>query len=405
MLRVHKVALDPTNKQASYFAKASGTARFAYNWALAWWRDAYNQWKVDPTSCDRPNEARARLHMNMEKDGPLAWMYEVTKCAPQEAVRDLGRAFTNFFAGRAGFPKFHKKGINDAFRISSGFFAVKDKVLKVPNLGWVRMRESLRWPNAKLLSVTISKRRGRWFASISCELPDLAPKRKSDKAVGVDVGTGEYATSDGDIIQVPRAYRRCEKQLRRAQKALSRKQKGSKNRIKAKDKVARVHGKVADIRANWLHQLTHRLVTDNTIIGIENLNVLGMSKNRHLAKSILDAGFYEFRRQLEYKAPENGAEIVVADRWFASSKICNECGERTNQLTSLQIRKWTCENCGASHHRDINAAINLKNYAVSSTVSACGEFSASDPPGNRRSGQAASMKQESDIKSELHTFE
>ena len=385
MFRVHKVALDLNDRQATYMAKAAGTARFAYNWALAWWRDAYDQWLVDPTSCDRPTEARARLHLNMNKSERFAWMYEVTKCAPQEAVRDLGRAFTNFFAGRASFPVFHRKGERDSFRLSSGFFKIVGDRLYVSNLGWVKMREPLRFADAKVLSVTISKRCGRWFASLACDLPDPTPASRPVNIGGVDVGVGQYATSDGQLNPVPRAYRAAEKKLKRAQQSLARKKKGSKNRAKAKAKLARIHGRIADIRSDWTHKFTRHLVDRYTHIGIEDLNVRGMTKNKRLAKSIYDAAFFEFRRQLEYKAPEVGGHVIVADRWYPSSRLCNQCGAKTKHLP-LHTRTWTCQNCGNWHHRDINAAINLKNLAASSAVTACEEFSAPDPPSPRPGG-------------------
>jgi len=382
-------------------ARAAGTARFAYNWALAWWQDAYRQWLVDPTSCDRPNQARARLHLNLVKREEHPWMSQVTKCAPQEAIYDLGRAFTNFFAGRAHYPRFHKKGGRESFRISSGFFRVDGNRLRLPHVGWLRLREPFRWPEAKLLSVTICKHRGRWFAAIACVLPDPAPAaRETCRVVGVDVGTGEYVTSDGEHLATPRAYRSAQRRLRRAQQALARKKQGSANWRKAQAKVNRLHGAVADARADWLHQTTTRLVTNSDVIVVEDLNVTGMTArpapqpnpskpgvflpNRARAKaalnqSILDAGFGQFRRQLEYKCPERGVRLVVADRWYPSSRTCSSCGVKTKHLP-LHIRYWTCQDCGVRHHRDLNAAINLKNYAVSSTVSAWGEFPATDRP-------------------------
>ena len=379
MHRVHKVALDLNDVQATYMAKAAGTARFAYNWALAQWKEQYERSRTDPGAA-RPSQLSLRRQLNAVKAEQYPWMREVTKCAPQEAIIDLGRAFVNFFAGRARFPTFHRKGERDSFRLSPGQFDVRGRRLRVPNLGWVKMREDLRWPDAKLLSVTISSRRGRWFASVVCDLRELPSSPRPVMAVGIDVGTGSYVASDAEVADVPRAYRKAERRLRRAQQSLSRKKKGSKNRAKARAKVARIHGRTADVRANWLHQLTRDLVDEYSVIGIEDLNVSGMTKNRRLAKSVLDAGFFEFRRQLEYKAPAAGAQVVVADRWFPSSKTCNVCGARTKHLP-LHVRRWACEDCGASHHRDINAAINLKNNAASSAVSACGEFWASAPPG------------------------
>ncbi len=408
-------------------ARACGASRVAYNWALDWWGDAYRQWLVDPTSCDRPSEAGARLHLNMVKGELFPWMAGVTKCAPQEAVRDLGRAFANFFAGRAGFPRRHKKGVHDAFRVSSGFFVVAGDRLRLPHVGWVRMRERLRWPDARVVSVTVSRRRGRWFASLACDLPEPGVvARPGGRVVGVDVGTRGYALSSGEMVAVPRAYRRARRRLRRAQQSVARKQKGSRNRAKARARLARVHGVVADARAEWLHQLTHRLACDFDVIGVEDLNVKGMTARpaprpdpdrpgvflrrrarakAGLAMSILDAGFGEFRRQLEYKCPERGVRLVVADRWYPSSTTCSGCGARTKRLTSLRVRQWTCESCGTSHHRDTNAAINLERYAARSAVSACGEFPTTDDPAHASGRHVTSMKQEPSIRRALNASE
>jgi len=379
MIRVHRVALDVTNIQAADLARACGTARFAYNWALARWNEMYQILLADP-SAPKPSQQSLRRELNSIKHEQFPWMLRVTKCAPQEAIIDLGRAFGNYFAGRAKRPHFHKKGAADSFRVSAGFFKVDGRRLRLPLLGWVRMRETLRWPEAKLVSVTVSSHRGRWFAGFACEFPDPTPEPHTGDVVGVDVGLREYVTSDGEHIGVPRAYRNTERQLRRAQQSLARKMKGSKNRDKAKAKVVRIHGRVADVRTDWLHKTTSRLVAEHSVICVEDLNVRGMAGNKHIAKSVMDAGFFEFRRQLEYKCPASGANLVVADRWFPSSKMCSTCGAKTKHLP-LHVRYWTCESCGASHHRDENAAINLRNYAASSAVSACGEFKTADDHG------------------------
>jgi len=341
-------------------------------------------------------------------------MLESTKCAPQEAILALGAAYRNAWAGRAQFPRFKKKNrAAVAFRVSVGNFKIDGRRVLVPRIGWVRMREPMRWPDAKLVAATFSERGGRWYVSLQCEVPasSLAKKPASAGAVvGVDIGVREYATSDGDLFEVPRAYRESERRLRRAQQSLSRKvgpdgragQKASANWQKQQRKVARIHKRTTDIRADWLHKLTNDLASTYAVVGVEDLNVSGMVKNKCLAKSVLDAGFAEFRRQLNYKTADHGGQVITANRWYPSSRTCSACGVvKTNRLP-LSVRKWTCENCGTSHHRDINAAINLRNLAASSAVTACGEFSATDPPRVSVAGQAASAKQEPASKRTAH---
>lgn len=410
MLRAHRIALDPTNVQRTGLARAAGVARFAYNWALAHWNDEYAQWTALPEDMrgPKPNQYSVRRDLNAVKRQQFPWMLESTKCAPQEAIIDLGKAFKNAFEGRAEFPVFKKKGRSEeSFRVSSGFFAVDGKRIRVPNIGWVRMRERLRWPDARVLSATFSERGGRWFVSLQCEIPDelaAKPPAPKESVAGVDLGVREYATSDGVLIGVPRAYRKSERRLRRAQQSLSRKvgpvrrtgQTASKNWKKQQRKVARLHRRTADTRADWLHKLTDDLASRYAVMGIEGLNVRGMAKNKRLAKSVMDAGFAEFRRQLVYKAADRGGVVVVADRWYPSSKTCSACGAVRAKRLPLSVREWRCSECGTEHHRDINAAVNLRSHAASYAVSACGEFSAADLLDASPVSQATSVKQEPD---------
>ena len=384
MLRAHKIALDLNNKQRTHLAKCAGVSRFAYNWALAEWNTMYEASKTDP-SLLKPNQKLLRRNLNAIKREQFPWMLEVTKCAPQEAIIDLGKAFGNFFKGLADRPVFKKKGIHDSFRVSSGFFRVEGKTIDLPHIGTLRMREELRYDGARQINVTVSRRADRWYASILCEVPDAPVKALNGgssgevKTVGIDAGVGAYVTSDGDEYETPRAYRKAEKGLRRAQKSLSRKKKGSNNRKKQNRKVAKQHAKVYDTRADFTHKMTTEAVDGADVIVIEDLNVSGMLKNRHLSKSIADASFGEFRRQLAYKTEAAGKTLVIADRYYPSSKLCSVCGVKTKLLT-LGMREWECEACGVGHDRDLNAAINLKKYADSSAVSACGEFNASAGP-------------------------
>ena len=375
MLIAHKIALDPSNAQSTYLARACGVARFAYNWALAEWKRQYDAWKAD-NALPKPSQAALRRQLNSIKREQFPWMLEVTKNAPQMAIIQLGQAFQNFFAGRARYPQFRKKGVHDRFTLTNDQFDIDGSRIRIPNLGWVRMRETLRF-TGKIMSATVSRVADRWFVSIAVDTPDSShlPPAENQGAVGVDLGVSALATlSTGEEIPGPKPHKALLGRLRRLSRSLSRKQKGSANRKKAKAKLAKLHARIAAIRLDALHKLTTDLTRRFHTIGIEDLNVRGMVKNRHLAPSIADMGFFDFRRQLEYKAAMRGGQVVVADRFYASSKTCSECGDKLDDLP-LSVREWTCTACGAIHDRAVNAAVNLKNMAVSSTVTACGEES------------------------------
>lgn len=386
LMRSHKIALNPNNAQITYFKKAAGTSRFAYNWALLEWKRQY-ELRKENSSLPAISQTVLRKQLNAIKGEQFPWMKEVTKCAPQEAVIDLGKAFDRFFKKKARYPKLKKKGKKDSFRLSSGQFAVVENRVRIPLLGWVNMCESLRWKDAKILSATISRTADRWFISFNCQIEGEPQQPRLLKAVGVDVGVHEFAASNGARFETPRAYRKYKKKLRSAQRSLSRKQKGSSNRKKAVTKVARLHKKVADCRSNWLHQITNTLTTSFSVIGIETLNVKAMTSNFKKSRqksglniSILDAGFYEFRRQMEYKSEDRNVTLVEAQQFFPSTKLCNRCLAKTKLKLRLHMREWTCENCGSVNDRDLNAAKNLRDLALtagSSSVEACGEFSTS----------------------------
>ena len=394
MILAHKIQLDPNNKQRTYFAKACGIARFTYNWALGKTKEQYEQDKTAKFS-----EGKLRKELNAIKREQFPWMLEVTKCAPQLAIKEgLARAFRNFFSGRAEFPKFHKKGEKDSFSLSNDQFVITGKLIRIPNLGYVRMTEELRF-YGKIVGATISRRADKWYVSVQVEMPAPEPIHKThneNQAVGVDLGVKDLAVlSDGTKIAGAKPHKALLARLRRTNKSLSRKQgakkgeKKSNNFNKTKRKLSRLHARIANIRNDELHKLTTVLANKFSIIGIEDLNVSGMVKNRKLARSINDVSFFEFRRQLEYKSHITGGKLVVANRFFPSSKLCSACGYKNDTL-KLKMREWDCPECGNTHDRDINAAINLKNNAVSYTVSACGELVET----------VTSMKQELNIKIE-----
>ena len=373
MLIAHRIALDLNNVQATYMSQAAGIARFAYNWALSEWKKQYEAWKQDNT-LPKPSQEALRRQLNSIKRKEFPWMLEVTKNAPQMAIIQLGQAFKNFFAGRTRYPQFRKKGRDDRFTLTNDQFSIDGSRIRIPRLGWVRMREPLRFAG-KIMSATISRVANRWFVSITVDIEDNSHLSKAENqgAAGVDLGVSALATlSTGEIIAGPKPHNALLSRLKRLSRSLSRKQKGSSNRVKAKIKLAKLHARIAAIRTDALHKLTTDLTRRFHSIGIEDLNVRGMMKNRHLSRAIADMSFYEFRRQLQYKAEMRGGQVIVADRFYPSSKTCSVCGYKLESLP-LSVRKWKCPGCGTDHDRDLNAAINLKNMAVSSTVTVCGE--------------------------------
>lgn len=377
MLLAHKIALQPNNKQRTHLAKAAGTARFAYNWALAEWRKQYDAWKLD-NSLGRPSQMALRRQLNQIKHVDYPWMLEVTKNAPQMAIVQLGEAFKNFWAKRSKYPTFRRKGVDDRFTLTNDQFILNDSCIRIPNLGWVRMQESLRF-EGKIQSATVSRKGDRWFISFNVKLDNLSHLLKAENqgATGIDVGLTTHATlSTGEKVEGPKPHKKLLNRVKKLSRSLSRKVKGSKNRTKAKVKLANLHRRIANIRNDAMHKLTTDVTRRFHTIGMETLNVKGMLRKRSFARATADMGLFETRRQMTYKASMRGGVVVAADQWFPSTKLCNCCGWKNEKLT-LKERHWTCEECGMFHDRDVNAAINLENYAVehtavSSTVAACG---------------------------------
>ena len=386
----HRIALVPTAAQEVLLRQAVGVSRFAYNWALAEWKRQYQ-------AREKPSEAALRRQLNSIKRQQFPWMLLVPKSVPQQAIKNCGAAFQRFFRKQGRYPKFKKKGVRDAARLDNGpgTFAFDGQRVRLPVIGWVKLREELRF-SGRALSTTVRRVADRWFVSVPIEVDLPEAVRESQAAVGIDLGVSTAATlSSGEKLPGPKALHAHLERLQRLSRWHSRKQKGSNNRGKSSMRLARLHARISNVRQNWLHQTTTRLVREFPLIGIEDLNVRGMMANEKLARNIVDIGFHEFRRQLEYKAMLYGAKLVTASRWFPSSKVCSECGLISDELP-LSIRDWSCE-CGAFHDRDINAARNLRRYALDrascARINACGEEGSG--AGLTPSVKPASLKQES----------
>lgn len=357
IILAHKIALNPTPSQEQLLAKAVGVRRFAWNWALAEWKRQYE-------AGEKPHWMKLSKQLNAIKHEQFPWMADVSACATQNAIRQLGDAFQRFFKKTSKYPNFKKRRNNESARLDNGTpgqFECRDKSIRLQKIGWVKMRESLRF-SGKPMSVTVSRVAGRWFASVTVKMEHTLPERKPN-SVGIDLGVTTAATlSTGEKFEGPKPLKTEMGKLRRMSKHLSRKQPGSNNWRKASLKLGRMHARIANIRKDWTHKFTTSVVRRFGTIGIEDLAVSEMMSNQRLARSISDVGFYEIRRQLTYKAQLNNRDLVVASRWFPSSKTCSECGHVVDKLP-LSYREWTCQ-CGAHHDRDVNAARNLQGVAL-----------------------------------------
>ena len=373
--RAYRYELDPNNIQRSSLAQHAGVARFAFNWGLDQRIELYKNNQGDDRFTDPMKQHKL---LNSLKKTQFPWMYECSKCAPQEALRNLGRAFKNFYRGlknskKIGFPKFKSKGVNDSFRLT-GTIRFERRQIQLPRIGKIRIKEKRKqYCKGRILSATVRRRANRWFVSITVEEDITNPKPIVSYAVGVDLGIKTLATlSDGTTFANSRALGIRIKKLRKLSKSLSRKKKGSKNREKAKLRLARMHLRIFNVRQDTLHKLTTYLAKSHSRIVIENLGVSGMMKNRRLARAIADGSFYEFRRQLEYKCQWYGSKLDVAPRTFPSSKRCSGCGHKKKEL-SLSEREYECEECGLKIDRDLNAALNLVTVSLPETLTARGE--------------------------------
>lgn len=366
--RAYRFRCYPTPEQEQALARTFGCARFAFNHMLRLRTDAWfkEQQRIGY------HDTSARL-TELKKTPEHAWLNEVSSVPVQQALRHLQTAFANFFAKRAGYPAFkHKDGPQSAEYTTSAF-RWDGKALKLAKIDApLPVRWSRTLPRAaKVTTVTVSKdTAGRYFVSMLCD-DMVEAKPEAAGRIGIDLGLTHFAIlSTGEKIAAPNTFRKNEVKLAKLQRRLAKKQKGSRNRAKARLKVARLHARITDVRKDFLHKLSTRLINENQVIAIETLAVSNMQKNHCLAKSISDASWSEFVRQLEYKSLWYGRTLIGIDRWYPSSKRCSDCGHTVSKMP-LSMREWVCPECGSIHDRDINAARNV--LAAGLAVSAHGE--------------------------------
>lgn len=365
--RAYKFRFYPMPEQELNLAKTFGCARFAYNHMLRQRTDAWfqRQEKVGY------HETSAMLTA-LKKQPEFAWLNEVSSVPVQQSLRHLQAAFGNFFSRRSKYPTFKKKDGAQSAEYTTSAFKWDGKTLSIAKNGALNIRFSRTIPKAAIVTtVTVSKdTAGRYFVSMLCT-DQVQAKTPIEAKVGIDLGLSHFAIlSSGEKIAAPNTFRKNEKKLAKLQRRLAKKTKGSANRKKAKLKVAKLHAKIADSRKDFLHKLSTRLVNENQVIAIETLAVSNMQKNHSLAKSIADASWSEFVRQLEYKSLWYGRKLVGIDRWYPSSKRCSDCGHTVAKMP-LNVREWTCPECGTIHDRDINAARNVLTAGLAVLV--CGE--------------------------------
>lgn len=390
MLLAHRIRLDATPAQCDYFARAAGTARRVWNWAVAeWQRQTALGRRPSAMALKKQFNAIKYVHPDWLDVQGLPWLRTIHRDAHAQPFAHLAKAWARYVDARrasqpAQPPHFKRKGrCRDSFYVANDKFRVEGKSAVLPKVGRVALAEALRFPG-KIMGASVTREADRWFLAVQVEVPAKAAlrPRSGDSVVGVDLGISAATTlSTGEKIAAPRPLRSALRRLRIRSRRLSRKIRAAKaavgisgsvprgarlprsaNQIKGERRMARLHARIARVRADFIHKLTTRLCRENQAVAIEDLHVKGMLANARLARSIADAGFHEIRRQLQYKARRYGTVIVLTDRWYPSSKLCSACGQKKDTLT-LAERTWTCS-CGARHDRDINAAINLQRLAT-----------------------------------------
>ncbi len=359
MLKAYKFRIYPNKEQQIKINKTFGCCRFVFNNVLSYRKEMYEKENKSLSKLDCNNYCN---HILKDK---FIWLKEVDKFALTNSIYNMENAYKKFFKENAGYPKYKSKHNNYksyTTNYTNGNIDVDfdNNKIKLPKLKYVKAKVHRRF-NGTIKSATITQvPSGKYYVSILVETTDIKKKPMLDNKIGIDLGIKDLCiTSNGDKFENPKILKKYEKKLARLNRGLSRKQKGSNNFIKIKHKLAKYYEKISNIRCDYLHKVSHKIISENQVIITEDLQVKNMIKNHKLASSIADVSWYELTRQLSYKAQWYGRKYIKVNSFYASSQLCNVCGYQNSNTKKLSVRNWICPKCDTHHDRDINAAKNI----------------------------------------------